>query len=133
MVMEAALEPVRRARQRGVDIALADAELADQVGADMVVQHRRAGRSAASGSTTAGSGSRSTVDQLGGVFGQIAALGHDDRDRLADMPHLVVGEQRLLRIEEFVLDLRWSICSAARIACPAPAAGAATSSAPLST
>jgi hypothetical protein len=45
-------------------------------------------------------------DQGGRVLGGGPAFRHDDRDRLADMAHLVVGKQRLLRIEERVLDLR---------------------------
>ena len=44
-------------------------------------------------------------DQFGRVLGEIAAFGKDHRDRLADMPHLVVRQQRLLRVEEGVLDL----------------------------
>ena len=36
------------------------------------------------------------VHQFGRVFGLVAALRDDDRDRLADMPHLVVRQKRLL-------------------------------------
>ena len=61
VMVEAPLEPVRRARQRGVDIALADVEFADQVGLDRSCTIGAPGCSAASGSTTAGSGSKSTV------------------------------------------------------------------------
>ena len=46
------------------------------------------------------------LDQLRRVLGGIAVLRHDDRDRLADMADLVVGQQRLLRIDELVLHQR---------------------------
>ena len=42
-MMEAALEPARRALERAVGIALADRESADQVGAEAIVNDRRAG------------------------------------------------------------------------------------------
>ena len=34
------------------------------------------------------------VDQLGRVLGEVAALGDDQRDRVADEAHLVVGQRR---------------------------------------
>ena len=40
------------------------------------------------------------------IFGRIAALRDDHRNRFADVADLVVGEQRLLRIDELVLYLR---------------------------
>ena len=106
MMVEAPLEPVRRARQRAVDVALADAKFADQVGVVFVVQHRSAGLQRRFRIHDGRQRFEIDGDQLGRVFGEIAAFGQDDRDRLADMAHLVIGEQRLLRIEERVLDLR---------------------------
>ena len=49
------------------------------------------GASAASRSTTASSGSTSTHDVAQRVLGDVAALGHDHRDRLADVAHLVLA------------------------------------------
>ncbi len=46
------------------------------------------------------------ADQFGRVLSQVARLRDDDRDGFADMAHLVVRQERLLRIEEFVLDNR---------------------------
>jgi hypothetical protein len=42
--------------------------------------------------------------QRGSVFGQIAIFRDYDGERFADMPHLVVRQQRLLWIVELVLD-----------------------------
>ncbi len=46
------------------------------------------------------------LDQLRRVLGGVAAVCDDDRDRLADVADLVMGQQRLLRIDEFVLHQR---------------------------
>ena len=46
------------------------------------------------------------LDQLRRVLGGIAAVRHDDRNRLADVADLVMGQQRLLRIDELVLHQR---------------------------
>ena len=35
-------------------------------------------------------------DELTGVLGQVTALGHDERDRIADQAHLVGGEERVV-------------------------------------
>ena len=105
MVVEAPLEPVRRARQRAVDVALGDTEFSDQVGLVFVVQHRGAGHQRRFRIDDGRQRLEIDGHQLGGVFRQIAAFGQDDRERFADMAHLVVSEQRLLRIEEGVLDL----------------------------
>ena len=72
-------------------------------------------------------------DQLGRVFREIAAVGEDDRDRFADMTHLVVGQQRLLRIEEVVLDLRGPFPRQRQLGVGDRRQAACASSAPLST
>src|SRR5207244_3529290 len=64
------------------------------------------GRNANSGSTTAGRGIEIEGDQLSCVFGGVAALRHDHRNGLADMPDFVVSQQGLLGIDELVLDER---------------------------
>ncbi len=90
MVVEAALQAVRRGGEHRLGVALADRERADQVGVEALVDERRAGAQR-----------RFRVDdrrqlveieghQFGGVLGLIAGLGDDDRDRFADMAHLVV-------------------------------------------
>ncbi len=62
MVIEAAPKPMRRGGERRRDVAFLDGELADQVGRVLFVERSPCpARSAASGSTTAGSGSRSTA------------------------------------------------------------------------
>ena len=38
------------------------------------------------------------------IFGGIAALRDDDREGLANVPDLVAGEQRLLRVQDVMLD-----------------------------
>ena len=42
-------------------------------------------------------------DQLRGIFGDVAALRDDHGNRFADVTDLVIGEQRLLRVDEFML------------------------------
>ena len=106
VVVEAPLEPVRRARQRSFDVALGQAKLANHVGVVFVMQDRSAGLESRLGIHNGRQRLEIEGDQLGRVFREIAVFSQDDRDRLADMAHLVVGEQRLLRIEELVLDLR---------------------------
>ncbi len=46
-------------------------------------------------SSSGGSSSISTVDQLGGVLGDVRILGEHRGDRLADVAHLVRGQHRL--------------------------------------
>ena len=104
MVPEAALQSVRRARQHRLGIPLGDGERADQVCVVALVHDRRPGLQRGLGIHHCRQLFQIEPDQLGGVLGLIAGLGDDDRDRLADMPDLVVREQRLLRVEEFVLD-----------------------------
>ncbi len=106
VVMEAALELVRGARERGIDVALADGEGADQVGGEFVVDHRCARAQRRFRVDHRRQRIEIEADQLGGVLGGVAALRQDHGDRLADVADLVVGEQRLLRIDELVLDLR---------------------------
>ena len=106
MMVKAPLEPVRRARQRAVDVALSDAKFPDQVGVVSVVQHRSARLQRRFRIHDGRQRFEIHGDQLGRVFGEITAFGQDDRDRLADVAHLVIGEQRLLWIEEHVLHLR---------------------------
>ena len=54
---------------------------------------RRRRPSAASTSTTAGSTFDLDLDELGRVLGEVAALGDDERDRLADEAHVAVGQR----------------------------------------
>ena len=104
MVPEAALQSMRRARQHRLGIPLGDGERADQICVVALVHDRRAGLQRGLGVHHCRQLFQIEPDQLGGVLGLVAGLGDDDRDRLADMPDLVVREQRLLRVEEFVLD-----------------------------
>ena len=83
---------MRRAFERGFDVALADAEFADQVGTIFVVQHRGAGLECRFGIDDRGQRLEIDADEFGCVLGQITALGQNDGDRLPDMAHLVVGQ-----------------------------------------
>ena len=87
-------------------VALLDHEGADQVGAEAIVHDSRALGERRFGIEHGGQRFDVEPDQLRRVFGRMAAVGHDHRHGFADVPDLVVGEQRLLRIDELVLDLR---------------------------
>ena len=98
-MMETAAEPMRCPRQCGLDIALADANSPMTLVLNCSCSKRRAGFQRLSGSTTAGSGSRSSVTRSAASSADIG-FREDDGDRLADKTHLVGGKQGLLRVEE---------------------------------
>ena len=106
MMIKAPLQPVRRARERGFDVALADGEGADQVGVESVVHDRGFRAQCLLRVDDGGERIEIETDQLRGILGRVPALGHDDGDGLADVADLVMREKRLLRIDEFVLDQR---------------------------
>ena len=104
MMVEATLQSARRRRQRQFYIALLYRKVTNQVRVVLLVQD-----GATVGQSQLGiDDHRQRLDldryQFGCVFGEIAALGKNDRDSLPHMPHLVVSEQRLLGIEKFVLN-----------------------------
>ncbi len=106
VVDELPLEPARRGGKRPGDIALRDRELADQIGAEVIVQDRRPGSDRLLDIDGGGQGIEIDRHELSRVLGGVAAVGDDDGESLADKPHLVMREQRLRRVEEFVLDRR---------------------------
>ncbi len=102
VMIEPPPQRVRRAGQSGLDVALVDGELADDVGAQLLMDE---------GSTRPyrllcvdDGRQRLQVDrdELGRVLGGVAALRHHHGDRLADVTHLVGGKERLLRIVQLV-------------------------------
>ncbi len=94
---KAAFQAMRRGGERGLDIAFADRELADLVAAEVLVKQHGVGRDRALRVDDRGQRVEVERDEFGGVLGGVAAVGDDDGDRLADKPHLVVGEQWLGR------------------------------------
>src|SRR5215467_15439502 len=106
VVMESALQLVRGARERGRDVALADGEGANEVGRKFVVDDRSTRAQRQFRVDHGRQGIEVEGDQLRRIFGGVAALRHDDRDGLADMPDFVMSQQRLLGIDELVLDER---------------------------
>ena len=105
-MVETPLQPARRALEHGIGIAFADGEGADQVGCEFVVDDGGAGVERLFRIEHRRQRLEIELDQLRRVLGGIAALRHDDRNRLADVADLVVGQQRLLRIDELVLHQR---------------------------
>ena len=106
VVIKAAAQAVRCRGQRGFSVAFFDGEVADQVGAVLLVQDGAFARQTGFRIDDRRQRLELDRDQFGRVFRQVAALGDDDGDRLADVAHLVIGQQRLLRVEKFVLDQR---------------------------
>ena len=106
VVVEAALQTVGRRGECHVDLAPADREGADQVRAVSLVNDRAVGTQRRLGVDHRRERFEVAGHKLGRVFGLVTGFGDDDRDRLADMADLVMRQQRLLRVEEFVLDRR---------------------------
>ena len=75
-----------------VDVAEVERALVGAVGAQVVVHERRAVLERRSGSTQHGQRLVLDVDQRERVLGEVAAVGDDHRDALADVAHLVDGE-----------------------------------------
>jgi hypothetical protein len=84
-------------------LAFFDGELADQVGRVLFVDDLRPRRQRGLRIDDRRQGFHVDSHQLGGIQGLIAALGHDHRNRFADMPDLAHGQHRLLRIVDGVL------------------------------
>ena len=103
MGVEATAKPVGRGGERGRHRAFLDGKLADQVGRVLFVEDLRPGRQRRLDIDDGRQRLDVDSDQLGGIQGLIAALGHDHRDRLADMADLAHGQHRLLRIVDGVL------------------------------
>ncbi len=92
VVIKPAAQPMRSAGQHGVDIAPADRKRADQIGLKPVMDNR-----AVRAQRRLGVDHRRQLFEVPGhpfgrVFGLVAALRDNDRNRLADMPHLVVRQ-----------------------------------------
>ena len=104
VMIKAALQSVRRERQRRAGIALGNRERAEKIGLQLVVNDRRTRGERHFGADDRGQRVQFHLGQRGGVFRRIAAFRHDHGNRFADMPHLIVRQQRLLRIVELVLD-----------------------------
>ncbi len=78
-----------RAGKRGSDAALLDRELAGQVGRELFVDHGRLRRRRCRGIDDGRQRLDVDDNQHGGIERLVAALGHDDRNRFADMADLV--------------------------------------------
>ena len=86
---------MRRARHRAVRIAARDTEFADQVGLEAVMHDWTARAQRHLGVDDGRQFLKIERNELGRVLCFLARLRRDDRDGLADMPDLVVREQRL--------------------------------------
>ena len=86
-------EHVRRARERPVDLAVSHVELGDQVVGRVAMGRRRAVGQGCPAVRDRRQDVVVDLDQRRRVLGDIAVVGDDDGDRLADMGHLVVGER----------------------------------------
>ena len=91
-----------RASESGRDITLFDGKLADQIGPILLVDDRGSRLQGCLSIDDRRQGFEIDRHQLGGILSLIAALRHDHRDRLANMPDLVQGQHRLLRM--------WMVC-----------------------
>src|SRR6516165_6304564 len=102
-MVEAAGESVRRMAQRTFGITLGGGKLGYEVGAELLMHDRRAGREGLLGIHHRGQRLEFRFDERRRVLGAITALGHDDCEGLTHMPHLIGAERGLLRIEDVVL------------------------------
>jgi hypothetical protein len=102
VMMEAALELVRGACKRGLGVALAHGEGANEVAGELVMDNGRALAQCRLGINHRGQWIEVCGHQRRCILGGVAAFGQHHRDRLADVANLVMGEQRLLRIDDIV-------------------------------
>src|SRR5207302_2254397 len=84
----------------GVDVALAGAQLRDQVGANRIVQNRRMLIEGRLDRSDRCEWLETRLDQLEGILGLVAAGGDDDGDRLADVACPLPGQWELEREAE---------------------------------
>ena len=92
VLLERQRKDVRRLGEDALDIAVVLIERDQDVARLVTVDGRRIG---CGGRAAVGDGWQRPivdVDELGGILGQIACLGYDDRDRLAHVAHLVLGQ-----------------------------------------
>jgi hypothetical protein len=105
-MIEPAAQPMRRTGHRGVDIASADREGADQVGFEPFMDQRTVGPQRCLRVNDGRQFLEIAVHQFGCVFRLVTAFGDNDGNRLTDVAYLVVRKEWLARTEEFVLDER---------------------------
>ena len=90
VVIEAPLQAMRRARHRAIGIATADRKFSDQIGLQAVVHDRTVRPPRRLGIDHRRQFFQVPSDELGRVFGMVAAFRGDDRDCLADMSNFVM-------------------------------------------
>src|ERR1700737_1726822 len=98
VMIEAPAQLVGSAPERGKDIALPDAESADEIGRETVVKERRVGTQCRLRIDHGGPRIEAERHELCRLFRGKATFCHDNGDRFPDMADLVISEQRLLRI-----------------------------------
>ena len=106
MMMEAPGDPVRRVGECGGDIAFADGELANEIGAEQVMHEARARRERGFWIEHGRQWLEIEDGKRGRVLRRIPAFRDDDGERLAKMPDLVGDQQGLPRTENLVRNLR---------------------------
>ena len=104
VMVKAPPQTVRRVGECPVDIAFRDREGTEEIGTQVLVDDRCTLCERCLGADDRRQFLEFGCDQTSGVFSSIPALGNDNGDGLADMPNLVMRQQRLLRVVEFVLD-----------------------------
>ena len=90
------LDPVDRARERSLGLAVAELSPADQVGPDRLVEDRCFRRQGGFRIDHGGQGLVARVDRGQGVFRAVAVVRHHDGDRLAGMANPVGGDAPVL-------------------------------------
>ena len=94
MRAEALAHDVRCAKKGRVQIAIAAAELSNEIVCSIIVHDRRVWLERIPAIDGGGKRLEFDVDQTGGVFGDVSALGYDHRQRLADIDRFSAGEYR---------------------------------------
>ena len=90
---------VLRARERGGDrLLVARVVLEREIAGNVVVELRRARRTASSKQVDRGEIAVLDLDQLARVFGDRRGVRDDHRDRLADVAHAAHREHRVVRL-----------------------------------
>ena len=85
-------DPVRGGGKSGVDVAVADLVLRQQIVVEMAVRGRGPGRQRIAAVRHGGKGAVVDIDQRGGVLGCVSGLGDDRGHRFADMAHLFLRQ-----------------------------------------
>ncbi len=108
LIAETALQDQMRLSGRAAVVALGLVDLRGDIGAEIVVHQRRAGAKRRFEIDHRRQRLEIDLDIVERVFGNVAALGNDDGERLADVADLVPGERHLgALVEDRARNRRW--------------------------